>query len=91
MALVGPTAVWVASGQREARPLKCRMLERFFTIFLFILSTDCQGILIIYYYTSNRENYDIENMSDKLELRLQGESVDGQDSQEAIDGSSIDQ
>ena len=23
MALAGPTAVWVASGQREARPLMC--------------------------------------------------------------------
>ena len=58
---------------------------------LFILSTDYRGLLIIYYYTSNRKNYDIENMPDKLyklELGLQGESVDGQ---EAIEGSTIDQ
>ena len=33
---------------------------------LFILSTDCRGLLTIYYYTSNRKNYGIENMPDKL-------------------------
>ena len=62
------------------------MLERYFTIFFIY----CQGLLIIYYYTSNRENYDIEIflISYKLELGLQGESVDGQ---EAIESSSIDQ
>ena len=50
---------------------------------------DCQGLLIIYYKTSNRENYDIENMPDKLEVKTRtSRSVVGQ---EAIEGSSIDQ
>ena len=46
---------------------------------------DCQGLLIIYYKTSNRENYDIENMPDKLEVKTRtSRSVVGQ---EAIEGS----